>query len=123
MIAVAYELVRHKITLNKCKECGKWFVAYNKVDTLYCSDCATTRTKRRKANEALARIITHNCSVRMSYNNDYTSEYYKKYRDIQQQVYDKQPNTKTATLAELQEYGEWLKGIKKAEFPKSKEEV
>lgn len=120
IVATAYELVQRKITLNKCKECGKWFVAHNKIDTLYCPYCATARTKRRKANEQLATKIQHNCHVRKSYNNDYTSEYYKKYEDIKNAVVDKKPDTKTATLAELIEYGEWLKGIQKTEFPRIK---
>lgn len=111
IVATAYELVQRKITLNRCKECGKWFVAHNKIDTLYCPYCAKERTKRRKANEQLERKIIHNCAQNQV-----------KYLNVQCDVSKHKPDTKTATLSELKEYGEWLKKIGKHNFPKMKTE-
>ncbi len=123
MIAVAYELIRRKITLNKCEDCGKWFIAYNKTDTFYCAECVNVRNNKRKANRKLFKEIKDKLYYKVSKMTELDKGYYDyliKYPnelDAERKKYQ----SKKTTLAELKEFGEWLKRKKREYFPKTKE--
>lgn len=119
MIAVAFELVKRKITLNKCEECGKWFVAYNKTDKTYCPDCAKKRTRQINTNHVwLVAIKKKFKNIRQSYPKED-----KEYQDTfthENEIAQRKPNNKTATLKELKAFNTWLKAKRKEWYPQKR---
>lgn len=118
MIAVIFELVERKIWLKRCKECGKWFVAYNKIDTIYCPNCSQKRTRQINTNCVLLGTIKKKLkNIRQTYPKEC-----KEYQDTlkyDNEIVINKPN-KEATLEELKTFNKWLKTKSKEWFPRKK---
>ena len=63
-MAILNELIKHKYTINKCKNCGKWFVAFSKSDQKYC-------------NRISPQIKNKTCKDAVRYERQQTRIYYK----------------------------------------------
>ncbi len=120
-LVVAYELVKRNYTVKRCGECGKWFVAYNKDDTKYCSGCGEERNRLIKANNRLKQIALKRCRDRKKDAHIGNIPNDKKWEDLEAEIIKKY--NEAQTIPGMQEYSKWLKGVNKIYFHKARKET
>lgn len=122
MLAVAFELVKRKITIKRCEACEKkWIVVYKK-DTYYCKECAEIRNKKRDAIGSLAADIKSRLMKKRYLYLTVPPKYeffQNRIDEINNRVNEIKYDRKK-TLTELDNVHTWLKTKSKEWFPRKK---